>query len=95
MKSGIKGKQNPDKFFTVEFFGVTVIIGHSEKLKTQYSNLAGDDMVKKGMEVKKGQAIGCVGDTAKAELLDEAHLHFAVLENDKYVNPDLYMEKED
>lgn len=26
MKSGIKGKQNPDKFFTVEFFGVTVII---------------------------------------------------------------------
>lgn len=26
MKKGIKAKQNPDKFFTVEFFGVTVII---------------------------------------------------------------------
>ncbi len=26
MKKGIKAKQNPDKFFTLEFFGVTVII---------------------------------------------------------------------
>ena len=26
MNNGIKGKQNKDKFFTIEFFGVTVII---------------------------------------------------------------------
>lgn len=73
------------------FLGVTVLISHSENLKTQYSNLAGGDMVESGMKVKKGQCIGCVGDTAKTEMLDEAHLHFAVIEDGKYVNPSLYM----
>lgn len=72
-------------------WGITVLISHSENLKTQYSNLAGGDMVKSGMKVKRGQAIGCVGDTAKTEMLDEAHLHFAVIEEGKYVNPSQYM----
>lgn len=77
-----------ENIYEDNLLGITIVIAHSESLKTEYSNMAGDDMVKVGMEIKKGQAIGCVGNTAKGELLDEAHLHFAVLENGNYINPE-------
>jgi len=72
--------------------GVTIVIAHSDTLKTQYSNVAGDDMVKEGEKINTGQAIGCVGNTAKGELLDDAHLHFSVVENGEYVDPLKYID---
>lgn len=73
------------------FLGVTIVIAHGDVFKTIYSNMAGGDMVKVGDKVSKGQCIGCVGDSAKGEALDEAHLHFAVTKNDEYVNPSEYI----
>ncbi len=81
-----------DKIYDDNLLGITVLLAHSETLKTEYSNIAGADMVKEGQEVKKGQAIGCVGNSAKGEFLDDAHLHFAVIENGIYVNPEKYID---
>ena len=78
--------------YSDNLLGLTIVVSHNEKIKTMYSNIAGDDMVKKGDLVKRGQAIGCVGDTAKGELLDDAHLHFSVLSEGKYVNPENYID---
>lgn len=83
-----------ENIYEDNLLGITVVIAHDEKLKTEYSNIAGADMIKIGDEIKQGQAIGCVGNTAKGELLDDAHLHFAILENEKYVNPEKYIKFE-
>jgi len=80
-----------EKIYTDNILGLTIVISHNENLKTVYANIAGSDMVKEGDEIKKGDAIGCVGNTASGELLDDAHLHFAVISEGKYVNPEEYV----
>jgi len=80
-----------EKVYEDSLLGVTVVIAHGDSLKTQYSNIAGKSMVKEGQSVKINECIGCVGDTAKSELLDDAHLHFSVIKDDKYVNPEDYI----
>ena len=60
--------------------GITTLYGHSQKL-----------LVKKGQQVKRGEAIMLVGMTGYAT---GPHLHFEVRENGKYVNPmDGYLKK--
>lgn len=83
-----------ENIYDDNLLGITIVIAHNETLKTEYSNIAGADMIKIGDEVKEGQAIGCVGNTAKGELLDDAHLHFAISESEKYVNPEKYIKFE-
>ena len=80
-----------ENIYDDNLLGITIVIKHNETIKTEYSNIAGADMINIGDSVKAGQAIGCVGNTAKGELLDDAHLHFAILEEDIYVNPDKYI----
>ncbi len=68
-------------------YGVSVEITHEGDIKTIYSNLKNDLGVKVGDKVKKGDAIGTVGDTATSEIAEEPHLHFEVLVKDVSVNP--------
>lgn len=73
--------------------GRTVEITHTQSLKTVYSNMKTEDaaFVTVGMEVKRGDRIGTVGDTSISELADEPHLHFEVKVGEESVNPTDYM----
>ena len=68
-------------------YGLTIIIEHSNGFETRYANLLTTEFVSEGEEVKAGQTIGTVGDSAIYEIVDESHLHFEILKNSESVNP--------
>ena len=68
-------------------YGLTVIINHDDGYQTVYSNLLTSEFVVEGEEVKEGQSIGTVGNTASFETADDAHLHFELIKDNKYINP--------
>ena len=72
-------------------YGITVVIEHVNGYVTIYSNLLTAEFVKEGEEVKQGQTIGTVGNTATFEIADEYHLHFEMLKNNEYLNPKDYI----
>ena len=71
--------------------GITVVIDHENGFKSVYSNLSSDDMMKAGDEVKKGDIINGVGDTALIETGIDAHLHFELIKDGKQINPEEYL----
>lgn len=71
-------------------YGLTVTIEHKDGFETVYSNLLSAEFIKEGDEVKKGQTIGTVGESAVFEIVDEAHLHFEMFLNSSNVNPSTY-----
>lgn len=81
----IESKKNDPRF------GLTVTISHDNGFKTVYSNLLTAEYVTEGDEVKQGQTIGTVGETATFEILDPSHLHFEMIKDGKNVNPTIYM----
>lgn len=72
-------------------FGLTIIIEHSNGFQTLYANLLTTEFVSEGEEVKAGQTIGTVGDSAIYEIVDEPHLHFEILNNNENVDPSEYI----
>lgn len=72
-------------------YGITVVIEHVNGYSTIYSNLLTAEFVKEGEKIKQGQTIGTVGNTATFEIADETHLHFEILKDDEYVDPNLYI----
>lgn len=72
-------------------YGLTIIIEHVNGYKTIYSNLLTTEFVVEGEEVKQGQSIGTVGNTAAFEISDEPHLHFELLKDNKQQDPELYI----
>ena len=69
------------KVYTVyedDAMGCTVVIRHDGGYTTRYSSLAQELTVKAGDEVKAGQVIGYVGDTALVETTLGTHVHFGV-----------------
>lgn len=73
-------------------YGTTVCIIHGDGLTSKYSNLSASGLAEAGDEVKQGDTIGCVGDTALFESLDEAHLHFEMTKDENPVDPGDYIE---
>lgn len=73
-------------------YGITVIIEHNNGYETRYANLLTAEFVSVGEKVTKGQTIGTVGNTSTFEILDEAHLHFEILKDGQYQDPNLYVE---
>lgn len=71
-------------------YGLTVIVEHVNGFKTVYSNLLTAEFVSEGEEIKKGQSIGTVGNSASFEICDEPHLHFEILKDDVNVDPTIY-----
>ena len=71
--------------------GTVVVIEHANNLKSKYSSLDSSVKVKVGDTVVGGQTIGTVANTAKGEAGDKAHLHFEMLENDKKIDPNGYL----
>ena len=74
-----------------EMLGCTVVIEHAGGLVSRYSNLPEIPTVAPGDVVVTGQVIGAVGDTAICESGEVVHLHFAMSQDGKSVDPTEYM----
>lgn len=72
-------------------YGLTVIIEHDGGFKTVYSNLLTAEFVVEGEDVKQGQTLGTIGNSATFEIADESHLHFEMLKDSVYVDPTIYI----
>ena len=72
---------------TTSLWGTVVVIDHGNGLKTTYKSLSSEVAIKQGDSVKKGEQIGFVSSSAKAELDQGAHLHFEVTQNGEYQDP--------
>ena len=72
-------------------YGITVVVEHANGFQTVYANLLSTEFVIEGEELEKGQAIGTVGNTATFEIADGAHLHFEMLKEGEYLDPELYI----
>lgn len=64
-------------------YGKCVTIKHPSGYSTLYAHLSSIG-VKNGQTVKRGHIIGRVGSTGKST---GAHLHFGLIQNKKYINP--------
>lgn len=76
---------------TTYLSGTVVTIKHNNSLQTVYASLAENVQVKAGDNVKKGQVIGKVSNSAKSESADGNHLHFEVWKDGVKVDPNLYL----
>ena len=72
-------------------YGLTVTISHIDGFKTVYSNLLTTEFVTEGKNVKKGDTIATIGESASFEILDETHLHFEMYKDGNVVNPTIYL----
>ena len=72
-------------------YGTTIIISHEDGFETRYANLLTAEFVNVGEKVKKEQTIGTVGNTGAFEVLDDYHLHFEILKNGEYQDPNIYI----
>ncbi len=76
------------KIYNDSMWGTTVEITHPNNIVTIYSSLSTKVPVEKGQTVSTGQVIGTVADTAKIESAEASHLHFAVKQNNKFIDPE-------
>ena len=72
-------------------YGLSITIEHSEGFQSVYSCLLSAEFVKEGDTVTQGQSIGTVGNSAVFESAEGSHLHFELLKDGEYVNPDIYV----
>lgn len=80
------------KVYNDDRYGMTVQITHKNGCISTYSNLSTQGLAEVGDEVTQGQTIGCVGDTALFESLEESHLHFEMSKDGETVNPGDYID---
>lgn len=72
-------------------YGLTVVIEHANGFETIYSSLLTAEFITVGEEVKQGQTIATVGNTATFEIADETHLHFEMKKDGENVDPNIYL----
>ena len=82
-----------DEVWADPMMGQSVKITHADGYESVYRNLSADfpDGIAKGAEVRAGQTIGAVGETALIECEDEPHLHFELRLAGTPVNPEEYI----
>lgn len=68
-------------------WGTVIEISHEGGLLSIYSGLAPEVSVAVGDEVKGGDVIGTLGETNLAEAEKASHLHFAMKQNGKFIDP--------
>ena len=72
-------------------YGLTIVVEHQNGFSSVYSNLLTAEFVVAGENVKSGQTLGTVGNSATFEILDDAHLHFEILKDGVAVDPEMYV----
>ena len=77
------------KIWQDPMMGWCVAVTHGGECVTVYKNLAKElaEGLADGVTVKKGQLLGCVGDTAIMEIADEPHLHMEMTVKGLQVDP--------
>ena len=77
------------KIWQDPMMGWCVAVTHNGDCVTVYKNLAKElaEGLADGVTVKKGQLLGCVGDTAIMEIADEPHLHMEMTVKGLQVDP--------
>jgi murein DD-endopeptidase MepM/ murein hydrolase activator NlpD len=68
-------------------YGYSILIEHSEEFSTRYGHLS-RYIVRRGAQVKKGDIIGYMGTSGRST---GVHLHYEVIKNGEYINPDPYI----
>lgn len=68
-------------------WGTTVEITHKGNIISIYSGLLPEVNFKNGDEIKAGEVIGTLGETNLAEVDKDSHLHFAMKEDGKFIDP--------
>ncbi len=81
------------KVYNDQMWGTTVEIEHPDGTVTIYSSLSTKVPVKKGQNIESGQAIGTVDNSARVELSEASHLHFAVKRDGKFIDPESIITK--
>lgn len=71
-------------------FGVSVTLLHGSGAVTRYCGLNESLNVQAGDIIGRGTVIGTVGTTNEIESAEEPHLHFEVLCNDAFIDPESY-----
>ncbi len=79
------------KVFKDELFGVVVTVDHGNGVLSNYANLQSEDFIKVGTKVKKGDIIGGVGKSGALEVSLEPHLHFEIISNGEYKDPQEFL----
>lgn len=88
-------------------YGYTILISHANNVKSMYCHLSPNFLVYPGKTVARGEQIGTIGPSiltndknyywfmgAKRNgMTTGPHLHFSIIENGKYVDPNLYIKK--
>lgn len=84
------------KIWDDALMGRCVAISHGDEIYTFYKNLDSTlaSGIVEGAEVKRGDKIGTVGNTAIAELADEPHVHVEMTVNGLAVDPRDYFSEE-
>lgn len=82
MSSGIVKEIKEDPLW-----GVCVIVEQDNGLEVHYCGLAKELDIKTGQTVQEGGIIGRTSDTCQAEIVQEPHLHLAVKQGGKWIDP--------
>lgn len=71
------------------FYGMTVSVAHEDGTVSCYMNLSPElaENIAEGNNIKAGQQIGTVGETARCENLEDSHLHFELRVNNTLIDP--------
>lgn len=72
-------------------YGISVTIEHKEGFSTVYSCMLDTVELKEGDDVEQGQTIGHIGNSGVFEVSDGMHLHFEMLKDGEYINPNIYV----
>lgn len=77
------------RIYSDPMMGQSIEITHSESLKTVYKCLGTKlpDNIEEGAQVKKGDVIGYVGETALIEISDAPHVHFEIISDNAQLDP--------
>ena len=75
-------------------YGTCISVAHSGELVTYYKNLNPilAEGIAVGSEVKQGQLLAAVGESAMVEIADEPHLHFEISVDGEFVDPIEYFD---
>lgn len=68
-------------------WGVTVIVDQENGLEVHYCGLAKELDIKTGQTIREGEIIGKTSDTCQAEIVQQPHLHLAVKQGGKWIDP--------
>ena len=80
-----------EDIYESELMGTTVVIDHGNELKSVYSNLMASPTVKKDGEVRAGDTIGGVGNTAIGESAQTAHVHLEIIQDGAQIDPETFL----